>query len=47
MKPEVLTAIIAAIVAVVSAIITLYGQTRVARLTARLMQNCGKLKQPL
>lgn len=36
MKPEVLTAIIAAIVAVVSAMITIYGQTRVTRLSDRL-----------
>ncbi|MCU0548924.1 MAG: hypothetical protein MUC48_06205 [Leptolyngbya sp. Prado105] len=38
MKPEVLTTIIAAIVAVVSATITIYGQTRVARLTDRLIK---------
>lgn len=38
MKPEVITATIAAIVAVVSAAISLYGQTRIARLTDRLMK---------
>ncbi|MBW4582393.1 MAG: hypothetical protein KME42_22725 [Tildeniella nuda ZEHNDER 1965/U140] len=38
MKPEVITATIAAIVAVVSAAISLYGQTRLARLTDRLMK---------
>lgn len=36
MKPEVVTATIAAIVAVISAIISIYGQTRVAKLTAHL-----------
>jgi hypothetical protein len=36
MKPEVLTASIAAIVAVISAIISLYGQSRIAHLNDRL-----------
>ncbi|MBD2121318.1 hypothetical protein [Trichocoleus sp. FACHB-262] len=36
MKPEVITAIIAAIVAVASAVISIYGQTRIARLTDQL-----------
>ncbi len=36
MKPEVITATIAAIIAVISAIISVYGQTRIARLTDRL-----------
>ncbi len=36
MKLEVITATIAAIVAVISAIISIYGQTRIARLTDRL-----------
>ncbi len=36
MKPEVITATIAAIIAVISAVISIYGQTRIARLTDRL-----------
>jgi hypothetical protein len=36
MKPEVITATIAAIVAVISAIISIYGQTRVAQFTDQL-----------
>ncbi|HEY9801753.1 MAG TPA: hypothetical protein V6D25_15455 [Leptolyngbyaceae cyanobacterium] len=36
MKPEVITAIISALVAVISAIVSLYGQIRVARLSDRL-----------
>lgn len=36
MKPEVVTSTIAAIVAVISAIISIYGQTRVTKLTDRL-----------
>ncbi|MBW4528538.1 MAG: hypothetical protein KME18_25780 [Phormidium tanganyikae FI6-MK23] len=36
MKPEVITAIIAAIVAVTSAVISIYGQNRITRLTDRL-----------
>ncbi|WP_230968584.1 hypothetical protein [Nostoc sp. WHI] len=36
MKPEIITAIMAAIVAVISAIISIYGQTRVAQLADRL-----------
>lgn len=36
MKPEIITAIIAAIVAVISASISIYGQTRVAQLADRL-----------
>ena len=36
MKPEIITAIIAAVVAVMSAIISIYGQTRVAWLADRL-----------
>ncbi len=36
MKPEVITALIATIVAVISATISIYGQTRIARLTDRL-----------
>jgi len=36
MKPEVITAIIAASVAVISAVISIYGQTRITRLTDRL-----------
>ncbi|XGV94908.1 MAG: hypothetical protein ACAF41_19465 [Leptolyngbya sp. BL-A-14] len=36
MKPEVITASIAAIVAIISAVISIYGQTRIARLTDRL-----------
>ena len=38
MKPEVITATSAAIVAVISATISIYGQFRVARLTDRLMK---------
>ena len=36
MKPEVITVTIAAIIAVISAIISVYGQNRIARLTDRL-----------
>lgn len=36
MKPEVITAIIAAIVPVIIAVISTYGQNRIARLTDRL-----------
>jgi hypothetical protein len=36
MKPEVITTVLAAMVAVISAMISLYGQTRIARLTDRL-----------
>ena len=36
MKPEVITATIAAIIAIISAVISIYGQTRIARLTDRL-----------
>ena len=36
MKPEIITALIAAIVAIMSAIISLYGQNRITRLTDRL-----------
>lgn len=36
MKPEVMTAVIAATVAVISAVISIYGQTQVARLTDQL-----------
>lgn len=38
MKPEVITASIAAIVAIISAVISIYGQTRIARLTDRLLK---------
>lgn len=36
MKPEIITAIIAAVVAVISATISIYGQARVAQITDRL-----------
>jgi len=36
MKPEVVTAIIAALIAVISAIISIYGQIRVTRFADRL-----------
>ncbi len=36
MKPEVVTSIISAVVAVASAIMSLYGQTRIAKLTDQL-----------
>ncbi len=36
MKPEVITAVIAAVVAVISATVSIYGQTRIARLTDQL-----------
>lgn len=38
MKPEVITAILAAVVAVISAVISIYGQNRIARLTDRLIK---------
>ncbi|KAM3100014.1 hypothetical protein ACKFKG_02130 [Phormidesmis sp. 146-35] len=38
MKPEVIAAVISAIVATISVVISVYGQTRIARLSDRLMK---------